>query len=75
MKNLVANSLKLFTLVGCVFVMFSCGGNTCQTCTKADVADEVICDDDAAFDGDVLNALYNAAITAKELEGFDCTEN
>lgn len=71
MKNLVANSLKLFTLVGCIFVMFSCGGTDCQTCTKEGETDVEICDD---IDGDLLSAAYNIAIAAQVAEGYVCSE-
>lgn len=72
MKNLVADSLKLFTLVGCVFVMFSCGSNNCQTCTKDGETDVEICEDD--YPNDVLNAAYNLAITSQEADGWACAE-
>lgn len=68
MKNLVANSLKLFTLVGCVFVMFSCGGDNCQTCTMEGQADKEICEGDGIGSG----VAFDLEITTNEAAGYTC---
>jgi len=71
MKKLLTETTKLFTLVCCVFVMFSCGGdNECQTCTMEGQDDIEVCEDD--FPGDVLNAAYNLQITTNEGLGYTC---
>jgi len=72
MKNLVLNSLKVFTLAGCVFVMFSCGGDDkCSTCTMDGQTDMEICDEGGVGSG----VAYDLAITTQEGLGYDCTEN
>lgn len=70
MKKVITESAKLFTLVACVFVMFSCGGDTCSTCTMEGAEDVEICQ----MDGDVGNVVYNAAVLAQETAGFTCNE-
>jgi len=73
MKNLISNSIKLFTLVGCVFVMFSCGSNECQTCTMEGETSVELCEDD--YPSVLGVGTYEPAILAQEALGFTCTKN
>jgi len=70
MKKKLSETIKIFTLVGCVFVMFSCGSNTCVTCTMDGAESEEICQ----TDGDVDDVIYKRNVAAKEDAGFTCTE-
>ncbi len=70
MKKVLTETTKLFTLVCCVFVMFSCGGNECVTCTMEGSDDVEICEDD--FTGDITGLAYDSAITGQEILGFTC---
>jgi len=69
MKKVLTETTKLFTVLCCVFAMFSCKSN-CQTCTMEGATDVEVCEDD--YDNDPLNVLYNAEIAANEALGFTC---
>lgn len=69
MKTLALNSLKLFAVVGCVFVMFSCGGTECQTCTLEGQTDQEICDDSAEITDSIS---YTDLIAVAESLGYTC---
>jgi len=72
MKKVLTETTKLFTLVCCVFVMFSCGGNDCVTCTMEGSDDVEVCEDD--FPGDIGNVAFNLQLTTNRGLGFTCDE-
>ncbi len=68
MKKVLTETTKIFTLVCCVFVMFSCGGDECQTCTMEGQADIEVCDEGGVGSG----VLFDTEILANETAGYDC---